>query len=321
MIKKKRLFRMTLVLLVTAAGAGALVDCESPSSSKAGDSVPSGSFTATVHDRDAGMPYSGSKTLTVEYYTGSASGVSTNVLATVSNGVITITLPETSVVEAEANYGTDDGILMAEYWFPNLGIGEDHDHAEALHLRWLSQPLVMETEAGAVRMKAGWQWIRGNTHYYESLEKALEHDGETGNKLFLADNDISWTASVSGVGSGTLIKLTFAKPVEVLSADDITLSAVRGAAIPVELTGSGTEWTLAAEVPHTGDIEVSVKRWGLDSKYQVVTVNSGTSEASSLDRANWMGRISDNTRIDFIAIPGTHDSATAGVWAFTDIAR
>jgi hypothetical protein len=171
-------------------------------------------------------------------------------------------------------------------------------------------------------MKAGWQWMRGNTYSYDSLEEALLHDGLTMNKLFIAENDISWTAAVSGVGSGTAIKLTFAKPVEGLSADDIILSAVSGAAIPGKLTGGGTEWTLAIdEVVHTGEIEVSVSHWGLESKDELVTVDSGTSEASPLDLANWMGGLNDNINICHIAIPGTHDSATAGVWAFREMAR
>jgi hypothetical protein len=74
-------------------------------------------------------------------------------------------------------------------------------------------------------------------------------------------------------------------------------------------------------VVHTGQIEVSVSRWGVESKDELVDVNSGRTEASVVDSANWMKDISSDKRLDQIRIPGTHDSATAGVWAFTDMAR
>jgi hypothetical protein len=92
----------------------------------------------------------------------------------------------------------------------------------------------------------------------------------------VAAADITYTAVASGASSvttSTNITLTFSAAVTGLTAADITLNGVTGAATKGGLTGSGTSWTLAlTEVTTQGTVTVAISKTGIEAAEKTVAV-------------------------------------------------
>ena len=93
---------------------------------------------------------------------------------------------------------------------------------------------------------------------------------------------ITWTATPNTATNTTAIDFVFGAPVYGLTAEDFDFVGFRDngngngaggvAVIPGNLTGAGTEWTLALTVTNPGSVSISIARAGIDGAPRTVAV-------------------------------------------------
>jgi hypothetical protein len=86
---------------------------------------------------------------------------------------------------------------------------------------------------------------------------------------------ITYTAAAdiqSGAEPSGSIDLSFSRAVEGLSIEDIGCADDTGSAYPLELTGSGRDWSLGIVVISSGNIRISIDRDGIEGEEKIVAV-------------------------------------------------
>ncbi|MCL2192369.1 MAG: hypothetical protein FWB78_03100 [Treponema sp.] len=84
---------------------------------------------------------------------------------------------------------------------------------------------------------------------------------------------ITYTASPDNATDTISIDFVFSAPVSDLEDDDITVEDWTGVVTRGALTGSGRYWSLAVDVERSGNVRVSVDRYGIESGSVTVAVN------------------------------------------------
>jgi hypothetical protein len=128
--------------------------------------------------------------------------------------------------------------------------------------------------------------------------------------------DITWTAAadgVSGTTTSTKINVTLAGAVTGLTAEQITLTNVTGAATKGAISGDGANWSLGVTVETAGDITLAIDKAGVESGAKTITVHKQAAAPAAVAytvAADGESNTTASTKINF-----TFDAAVTGLAA------